>query len=392
LAYKVGQLVERREVIVRPSRGRDRLWVAEAVSKLQAEQRREIETPLVPIDLPEFPGIKIVLKDETAHPSGSLKHRLARSLFLHAICNGDIGEGTPVVNASSGSTAISEAHFASLLGLKFLAVVPRGTAPAKLAAISQTGAEIRFVDVDQSGSVYAAHLARVLGGHFLDQFTFAERATDWRGNNNVAESFFAQLREAGYKVPTWIVVGAGTGGTSATIGRYIRYRSELRTTRLCVVDPELSAFFDFLKSGDSGAKGYCLGVVEGIGRAQVEPSFMRNVIDEMISVPDAASVAGALWLEQRTSHRFGPSTGTNIIGALTLAAEMLVGGQEGTIATLGCDSGERYANTIYDPTWLWARSIDSHEWQARLERLQTSTRDFGRDLERAKAQTSYPPA
>ena len=41
-------------------------------------------------------------------------------------------------------------------------------------------------------------------------------------------------------MPAWIVVGAGTGGTSATIGRYLRYRG--LATRLAVVDPEGSAF------------------------------------------------------------------------------------------------------------------------------------------------------
>ena len=47
---------------------------------------------------------------------------------------------------------------------------------------------------------------------------------------------FDQLRLEPYPVPTWVVVGAGTGGTSATIGRYLRYRQF--PTRLCVVDPE----------------------------------------------------------------------------------------------------------------------------------------------------------
>ena len=42
-----------------------------------------------------------------------------------------------------------------------------------------------------------------------------------------------------HPLPRWIVVGAGTGGTSATVGRYIRYRRDaLDTTSLCVVDPE----------------------------------------------------------------------------------------------------------------------------------------------------------
>src|SRR3546814_12984829 len=76
-------------------------------------------------------------------------------------------------------------------------------------------------------------------GHYMDQFTFAERATDWRGNNNIAESIFEQMAHERHPVPTWIVVGAGTGGTSATIGRYVRYhRASCQRTRLAVVDPE----------------------------------------------------------------------------------------------------------------------------------------------------------
>jgi len=67
----------------------------------------------------------------------------------------------------------------------------------------------------------AHRLARETGGHYLDQFTFAERATDWRGNNNIAESIFAQMAQEEHPVPSWIICGAGTGGTSATVGRYI---------------------------------------------------------------------------------------------------------------------------------------------------------------------------
>lgn len=65
-------------------------------------------------------------------------------------------------------------------------------------------------------------LARELNGHYMDQFTFAERATDWRGNNNIADSIFRQMSHEPHPQPSWIVMSAGTGGTSATIGRYIR--------------------------------------------------------------------------------------------------------------------------------------------------------------------------
>ena len=214
----------------------------------------------------------------------------------------------------------------------------------------------------------------------MDQFTFAERATDWRGNNNIAESLFAQLGDQAYPIPAWIVVGAGTGGTSATIGRYIRYRPELSATRLCVVDPEGSAFFPYFEAGDPNVCGGCGGIIEGIGRARVEPSFMRNVIDRMMAVPDAASIAGARWLEKRLERRFGPSTGTNIAGALALAAQMQSQGDSGSIATLACDAGERYADTIYDDSWVTSRKIDLRGWQRRFEDL-AGARPFGHDLD-----------
>jgi cysteine synthase A len=107
-------------------------------------------------------------------------------------------------------------------------------------SLEREGGQCAFVA--SAGEVYdtARRTAQECGGHYLDQFTNAERATDWRGNNNIAESIFQQLADEPHPVPEWVVVGAGTGGTSATIGRYLRYRG--LTTRLAVVDPEGSAF------------------------------------------------------------------------------------------------------------------------------------------------------
>jgi cysteine synthase A len=362
----------------------ERDWVSRAMTILNADRANEVDTPLFELPIPELPSTRIYLKDETAHPSGSLKHRLARSLFLHAICNGDIVAGTTVVEASSGSTAISEAYFANLLGLKFIAVIPKSTAPAKCEAIKRAGAHIHFADARDNVSAIAAQLAREANGHFMDQFTNAERATDWRGNNNIAESLFTQIRSRGTAPPDWVVVGAGTGGTSATIGRYIRYRAELAATRLLVVDPEQSAFFAYFRGGDRAASGGCGGIIEGIGRPRVEASFMPKVVDEMLSVPDAASIAAARWLEQRIGRRFGPSTGTNIMGALALGAELHAQHRTSCIATLACDSGERYAATIYDADWLVSRRIDIEPWQRRLASLAAEPGCFASDLPRAR--------
>ena len=196
-------------------------WLATAIEKMYAEGERQQETPLLRLAL--APAIWLYLKDESLHASGSLKHRLARSLFLHALCNGWLKKDMPVVEASSGSTAISEAWFARLLGLPFFAVVPEGTASSKIAQIRRLGGECHFVKEAGQLAVEAARLAKRLNGHFMDQFTFAERATDWR-SGNIADAIFRQMAQTPFPIPDAFVVGAGTGGTATTIGRYLRYR------------------------------------------------------------------------------------------------------------------------------------------------------------------------
>jgi cysteine synthase len=336
-----------------------RAWICHAVAAIESDFARSADTHLIRLDLPQWPDIRLYLKDESIHPSGSLKHRLARSLMLYGICNGWIREGMPVIEASSGSTAISEAYFARLLGLPFVAVVPEGTAARKIDAISFYGGRCMTAPCAARLADEARRLANETGGWFVDQFTYAERATDWRGNNNIAESLFAQMAREPDPAPDWVVVGAGTGGTSATIGRFIRYRTDLAArTRLCVVDPEGSAFFAGYRDGTRDAVGRASPVVEGIGRPRMEASFLPSVIDRMIEVPDAASVAAARWLERVLGRRCGPSTGTNLIGAMTLAADLRAEGRSGSIATLICDPGERYIDTIYNDAWVAARGLD----------------------------------
>jgi cysteine synthase A len=344
-----------------------RAWVDEAVRRVEADANRSADTHLLAFPLPADWGIDLYLKDESTHPTGSLKHRLARSLFLYALCNGWIHEGTTVVEASSGSTAVSEAYFARMIGLPFVAVMPASTSQEKIELIEFYGGKCHLVSDAGTVDDEARRIAAETRGHFIDQFTYAERATDWRGNNNIAESIFEQMTEERFPVPRWIVVGAGTGGTSATIGRYVRYRRQ--TTRLCVVDPEYSAFFDAWAHDDPTHAINRPSRIEGIGRPRVEPSFMPAIIDRMVRVPDAASIAAMRYLHEVTGRRAGGSTGTNLWVALQIVAEMRESGLQGSVVTLLCDGGERYAATYYDDFWLAARGIDLSRHQATLQRF-----------------------
>ncbi len=339
-------------------------WVSQAIRHIEADFNRSSDTHLIPLVLPAFPQFQLYFKDESTHPTGSLKHRLARSLFLYGLCNGWITEGTTIIEASSGSTAVSEAYFARLLGLPFIAVMPLGTSVEKIRAIEFYGGRCHLVADPALIYEESRRLAHELKGHYMDQFTYAERATDWRGNNNIADTIFRQMALEPNPVPDWIVCGAGTGGTSATFGRYVRYQR--LDTRICVVDPENSVFYDSYYSGETDCRCEGGSGVEGIGRPRVEPSFIPTVVDKVIRVPNVASYAAIHFLEEVMGRKCGGSTGTNFYGVCELIAAMAAEGKSGSVVTLLCDDGNRYLNSYYDSEWLEEKGMNIAPWMERF--------------------------
>ncbi|MBD8491608.1 PLP-dependent cysteine synthase family protein [Pseudomonas syringae] len=334
----------------------NRPWVRNAIRIIESDFQRSADTHLIPLPLPGLPGVDLYFKDESSHPTGSLKHRLARSLFLYALCNGWLKPGAPVIEASSGSTAVSEAYFARLLGVPFIAVMPASTSRIKIEQIAFYGGQCHLVDDPTRIHAESERLALESGGHFMDQFTYAERATDWRANNNIAESIFQQMRLERYPQPSWLVSSPGTGGTTATLGRYVCYRQY--DTRVLCADAERSVFFEAYCSGDTTLRLDHGSRIEGIGRPRVEASFLPQVIDAMVKVPDALSLAAMHYLAGRLGRKVGGSSGTNLIGALQAAWQMTRAGEQGSIVAILCDGGERYASTYYDDAWLKAQGFE----------------------------------
>lgn len=342
-------------------------WRSRAIHWLRSLSDEGAETPLIAMPLADAPGIRLYIKDESAHASGSLKHRLARSLLLHALCNGWIREDTVLYEASSGSTAVSLAWFAQRLGLEFVAVVPAATAVEKIAQIRQHGGACHTVDDPRLVQSEAARLARENGGHFIDQFTHAERASDWRGDDSLAAAIFREVHEREGCDPTWLVCGAGTGGTAATLGRFARYRGH--DSRLCVADPEASVFHRHYRDRAVEVSEEPVSCVEGIGRPCMVPSFLPDVIDRMMTVADRDSFAATHRLSAVLGRPCGPSSGTNIHAALEIVREMREQGEAGVVVTLLCDGGDRYQSTFFNPDWAARKGFAESAMVARLQEL-----------------------
>jgi cysteine synthase A len=281
-----------------------------------------------------------------------------------AVVRGDIRQDTTVVEATAGNTAVATAYFAQLIGVPFVAVVPGRTSPAKRGRIERYGGSCHAFDPPAAIYDEAARLAAEVGGHYLDHLAAAKHAEDWRAEDSVGAALLAQVAAAEGSPPAWVVVGVGTGATSATLGSHLRYHG--CPTRLAAVDPEHSAYWP---SWVTGYPGYGTGMpsrIEGIGRPRMEPSFVPAVIDHMIQVPDAASVAAMRHLHELAGLHAGPSTGTNLWGVWQLIAGMVAEGRRGSVVSLMCDAGDRYAGSYYNADWLRARNLDPQPHEATI--------------------------
>src|SRR5690606_8101934 len=147
----------------------------------------------------------------------------------------------------------------------------------------------------------------------------------------------------------------------------LRYRS--LPTSLCVADVENSAFFPGWVQEDPHLITESGSRIEGIGRPQVEPSFVPGVVDRMIRVPDAASVAAARHLSEVLGRRVGASTGTNLVAAAQLITQMREKGESGSVLTLLCDPGDRYTDTYFDDDWVTAQGWDLTPWRTALAEM-----------------------
>ncbi|MCP4295581.1 MAG: pyridoxal-phosphate dependent enzyme [Proteobacteria bacterium] len=346
---------------------RNKEWVEEAIETIEADFSRCADTNLIKINLRAFPGIDLYFKDESTHPTGSFKHRLARSLFMYALCHGWIAKGTTIIDASMGTTAAAEAYFASLLGLPYIGVLPSSISQRKIDKIQFYGGKCHLVEDNCQIQIVAQQLAEKHHGLYINQFAFSERAAGMTAGTNIVESIFHQMRRETHKEPKWIVVGAGTGGTSALIGRYIRFHK--KKTQLCVVDPENSVFFEYYQTGNVNVVSQIQSRVEGIGANNVEPSFVPGVIDRMMRVPDAATFASLHYLEKLTGRKCGGSTGANFYGAMQLIREMADKGEEGSVVSLIADSGESYLDTYYNHEWLAANNYPISKYTQQIDQF-----------------------
>ncbi len=282
------------------------------------------DTPLVELQRVPPAGAKVIAKLEAKNPSGSVKDRPALAMVEAAEAEGRLGEGSVLVEATSGNTGIALAMIAAVRGYRCVLVMPEDMSVERRRILRAYGAEIVITSADEGMAGAVAEAERIVAR--------TERAVMPRQFENPANPAVHErttAREILDAVPDLaaFVAGVGTGGTVTGVGRVLR--AERPGVRIVAVEPAKSAV---LSGNEPG-----LHAIQGLGAGFVPEVLDRSVIDEVVTVTDVAADKMARRLAREEGLLVGPSSGANVHVACEVAAKL-----SGPVVTILCDSGERY--------------------------------------------------
>ncbi|KAA1089424.1 hypothetical protein PGT21_017883 [Puccinia graminis f. sp. tritici] len=308
---------------------------------------------------------------------GSIKDRIALQIIREAEKKGTIvpyaSPRCRVFEGTSGSTGISLALVARALGYEAEIVLPDDTAVEKSQLIENMGATIVKVrPVSISNRSHYVNVARDRAqrfiedggkGLFVDQF---ENQMNWLTHY---ETTGPEIWQQSRGKVDYFVAGAGTGGTIAGVGKFLK--SVASDVQLILADPPGSGLFNKVKHGVMFSKTEIEGkrrrhqidtVVEGIGSNRLTGNLAQiiDLVDDAISVTDEEAIELSRLILKNEGLFIGSSSAVNLVASHKLAQQIKLGreeqqqsnGERTRIVTILCDSGQRHLSKFWNDQFL----------------------------------------
>jgi cysteine synthase A len=292
-------------------------------------------TPLVWIErLNEGGGARIAAKLESFNPLSSVKDRIGAAMIEDAEMRGLIDKDTLIVEPTSGNTGVALAFVCAAKGYQLVLTMPDTMSMERRRLLKALGAELVLTDgaTGMKGAIEKAEaLVEQSENSFMPQ-QFRNPANPAIHRRTTAEEIW---RDTEGEVDIF-VAGIGTGGTITGVGEALKKRKS--TVRVVGVEPEGSAV---LSGGEAGPHK-----IQGIGAGFVPEVLNREVLDEVVRVPDQEAGRTAREAARREGLLVGISSGAALWAARELSRRADNSGK--TIVVLLPDTGERYLST-----WLY---------------------------------------
>ncbi len=303
-------------------------------------------TPLVRlVSVADGLACPVVAKLETYNPGGSVKDRPALAMIEAAEQAGLLKPGGTIIEPTSGNTGVGLAVVAAQRGYKCVFVTTDKVAPEKIDLLRAYGAEVVVCSVavapEDPQSYYST------AKRLLDETPDAFGPSQYHNPINPQSHYDTTGPEIWQQTEgriTHFVAGAGTGGTTSGVGKYLKEQNP--AVQVVVADPDASVY-----SGGDG-RPY---LVEGIGEDFWPSTYDTSVVDRVLPVTDAQSFEMARRVTRTEGLLIGGSGGTAVYGALEVAREL---GENDLVVTLIPDSGRGYLSRVFNEDWMTSMGFD----------------------------------
>ena len=314
-------------------------------------------TPLIRLNrASEATGCTILGKAEFMNPGGSVKDRAGLAIITDAEARGALKPGGTIIEGTAGNTGIGLTLVANALGYRCIIVMPETQSQEKIDFLRMIGADLRLVPAkpyrDPGNYVHVSRrIAEETGGFWANQFdNTANReghrlttgAEIWDQTNGTIDAF---------------TCACGTGGTLAGVG--LALKAHKPAVKIILADPDGSALYNWIKSGELTSSGS--SITEGIGQGRVTANLDGAPIDDALRIPDPEALAQVFDLMIHEGLCVGGSAGINVAAAIQTARLL---GPGHTIVTILCDSGARYQSKLFNPAFLASKNLPAPSWLA----------------------------
>jgi cysteinyl-tRNA synthetase len=291
------------------------------------------------------PRIRLATKLEAQNVGGSIKDRVALAMIEAAEASGELTPDKTVIEATSGNTGVGLAMVCAVKGYKLTLLMPDSASEERKRIMRAYGAELRLTPgrLGTDGAIEEAYrLAREEPQTYvlMDQFNNpASIAAHFIGTG---QEIIAQTEGRA----THVVVSLGTSGTAMGIAK--RMKASAPHIRVVAVEPYAGHKIQGLKNMQ---ESYPPGIYD------------KRALDRIVHVEDEEAYECARRLAREEGILSGMSAGAALAGALRIAGELDVTGEEGLIVFICPDTGERYlSTTLFAPParhGLGVRSVAS---------------------------------
>ncbi len=280
-----------------------------------------------------LPG-NILAKAEFFNPLSSVKDRIGVAMIEAAEAEGKLKGGSVIIEPTSGNTGIALAFVSAVKGYRLILTMPDTMSAERRALLKVLGAEV-VLTPGEKGMAGAIEKAEELAGEIPDSFVphqFENRANPEMHERTTAQEIW---NDTDGQVDVF-VAGIGTGGTITGVGGVLKKKNP--GVKIIGVEPESSPV---LSGGRPGSHG-----IQGIGAGFIPKVLKKELIDEIITVPDDEAGEMARTLARKEGLLVGISAGANVAASVRVASREENRGKN--IVTILCDTGERYLST-----WLF---------------------------------------